>query len=51
MHNPLFSELVKEPFFARKQLRRQILCILTKNSFKKDLNAEFVHPVFKPLKN
>lgn len=49
---PIFNELVKDPFFARKSTEKaNNRCILTKDSFKKDLNAEYVHQVFKLLKN
>ncbi len=48
MVEPIFIELVKTRFFARTiSEKANVKCILTKNSFKKNLNAEYAPQVFK----
>ena len=44
----IFNKLVKDPFFARiASEKANVICTLTKNSFKKNLNAEYAPQVSK----
>lgn len=48
----IFVRLVKTQFFARiTSEKARCKCILTRNSFKKNLNVEYAHQVFKILTN